>query len=213
MKKILTLTLALLFAAVPVAFAADTLRENISAATGKASADADETDYRSYVVDGQKFMLRQGGLSSTADADVYDLEYRIVEDGIPNIYGDALHIRFYKGMKELKGNWMTDENSVELVSKGVYNPATDAGEDKEMFYAIIAPSAVSADRKILTNTGVVQVYYVHFVKDAAERERIKEMGKAEKKQVLMNMIGVVSKVEVPAEYEIIRLAREKKPLK
>ena len=212
MKNILTLSLALLFAAVPAVFADDTLRDNISAATDKASAVADKAKFKHYVVDGHEFLFRQGSLNSTADVDIYDLEYRIVENGEPNIYGDALHIRFYKGMKELKGNWMTDENSIELVSKGVYNPAAGVSEEKEMFYAIIAPSAVSADRKVVTKDGVVQVYYVHFVKDPAEREKIKEMDKAEKKEILMHFISAVGKVEAPEVPVIISIAREKKPL-
>ena len=190
MKKLLVV-LALLIGALPTMAANyEALYDNIAAA---ASSAANE-NWNKISVNGKNFVLT----SKSFRNNVYELVYK--EADIRDM-ASVVYIRFYPNVDKLEGHWTTDENLVEYASKGVYNPSSNGIEDQEMFFAELGNHSVSAERKFLTNGGMLQVAFIDF---KTTRAQIKN-----KKGYAMNLIALVANVPTPMSYEVQRMALDK----
>ena len=190
MKKILILLAVLGLVSVP-SFAA--LQDDIAAKADNAEQNA---NYEKLYANGKYFVFT----GAHAEDRVFQLNYTEVQpNGMAKDAAGKLYIRFYPNYNELKGSWTTDENFLEYVSKGVHNPAKGTMEEQEMLSAELGNHSSSADRKVLTNGGLLQVVYIDF---NTTRENV-----TNKKGFLMNLIALVANIEAPMSYEVERIAK------
>jgi len=190
MKKLM-LILALLIGALPtIAANYETLYNDVAAATSNALSK----NWNKLSVNGNEFILTGKSFRNN----VYELVYK--EDSNRDM-GSVIYIRFYPNVDKMEGDWTTDENLVEYVSKGVYNPSSNGGEEKEMFTAELGNNSIMANRKFLTNGGMLQVSFIDF---KTTRAQIKN-----KKGYAMNLIALVANVPTPMSYEIQQMVGNK----
>lgn len=197
MKKLL-LILTLLIASLPtMAGNYEALYDNVAAA----ASNAVNGSWNKISVNGRTFVLTDKSFRNDNNMPRYELAYKEADKGNTDDMSNRLYIRFYPETDKLEGHWTTDENIVEYVSKGVYKPSSNGGEDKEMVAAELGNHSVTADRKFLTNGGILQVAFIDF---KTTRAQIKN-----KKGFAMNLIALVANVPTPMSYEIQQMVNNK----